>query len=60
MIDIDKVVERMGNFAATTKDDKLSVMVSRLASRLAHMQDMNSRQLSSADLAIIRPFLKVR
>jgi hypothetical protein len=58
MVDVRKLVERMGEFAATTKDDRLSVAVSRVANRLAHAGAAFERRLTPGELAVIRPFLR--
>lgn len=60
MIDVTKVVGRMSDFAATTKDDRLSVTVARVANRLAHQGLVCERKLTRAEVAVIRPFLKAR
>lgn len=66
--DIAKVIARMTKFAATTKDDHLSVRVSRVAHRLATMPGVNPNAhtqpafvpLTSTEESIIRPFLRER
>ena len=66
--DIAQVIARMTRFAANTKDDMLSVKVSRAAQRLMNQPGVNvsgytlpdAKPLTAHELAIIRPFLKER
>ena len=58
MVDVAKLVAKMGEFAAKTKDDRLSVEVSRVANRLSHAGAAFERRLTTRELAVIRPFLR--
>ena len=51
------LIAAMGRFASTTKNDQLSVEVSRVAQRLQHVNKPFERPLSARERAIIRPFL---
>lgn len=51
------VIERMSNFARTTRNDVLSNAVSHAASRLAHQGSVCEKPLTMAEYKVIRPFL---
>lgn len=52
------IVSRMGDFAATTEDDNLSVVVARAARRLHHQGSMCEKKLTFQEMLVIRPFMK--
>lgn len=54
-MNIASVLSRMHTFAATTKDDHLSVEVARAADRLAH-QGPFERPLTKSELAVVARF----
>jgi len=66
--EINKILARMSKFAATTKDDRLSVVVSRAAQRLANQPGVrgvthtlaDERPLTRSELAVIQPFMRER
>ena len=58
MQQISNVVSMMGEFAASTEDDTLSVRVARVANRLAHVGAGYEKALTRSEMIIIRPFLK--
>ena len=57
---LDVLIEAMGRFASTTRNDRLSVEVSRVVQRLQNVGKPFARPLSQRDLAVIRPFLAVQ
>lgn len=57
-INIAKLIEDMGIFAANTKDDKLSVVVARTANKLANSGTLFERDLTDYDKRVMRPFVK--
>ncbi len=61
-VNIAKLIEAMGTFAANTKNDALSVRVARTANKLAYTGAMfeshYAGKLTAGDRAIIRPFIK--
>jgi len=52
------VIARMGEFAQSTKNDKLSNAVARVAERLAHVGAICEAPLTKSEMAIIRPFMQ--
>jgi hypothetical protein len=54
------VVERMSDYARTTRNDRLANAVAHAASRLAHQGAICENPLTLAEFKIIRPFLNVR
>lgn len=51
------LIDAMGRFASTTKDDRLSVEVARVAQRLQHVSKPFEKPLTARERAVIRPFL---
>lgn len=51
------VVDAMTRFASTTRDDRLSVAVARVAQRLQHAGKAFERPLTRQEISVIRPFL---
>jgi hypothetical protein len=56
---VSQLVERMCDFAAKTKDDRISVLVSRVADRLAHQGSLFEKPLDQREIAVIDLFLKM-
>tara|TARA_R110000868_G_scaffold183767_5_gene425141 strand:+ start:1969 stop:2151 length:183 start_codon:yes stop_codon:yes gene_type:complete len=56
-INVADLVSRMGDFAATARDDKLSVIVSRVANRVAHQGAVCERDLTAGEMRVVRCFL---
>ena len=54
-----KLVKRMFDFAAKTKDDRVSVLVSRVGDRLAHQGSLFEKPLNKRELAVVELFLKM-
>lgn len=54
---INAVIAAMGKFASNTKDDRLSVMVSRAAARLQKQGQPFVEPLTNEERAVIKPFL---
>lgn len=52
------LIERMNMFAADTKNDKLSVLVSRVAARLTYVDLLRDKPLTESELRIISMFEK--
>ena len=52
-----EVVTRMGQFAANTRDDRLSNAVARVAKRLQDLDKQCERPLTQKEQRIIRLFL---
>lgn len=61
-VNLAKLIQAMGTFAANTKNDNLSVAVARTANKLAHTGAMfeshYAGNLTSDDWKVIRPFVK--
>lgn len=57
-VNIAKLIEDMGQFAANTKDDKLSVVVARTANKLSHSGASFERDLTELDKKVMRPFIR--
>ena len=55
---MNQIIARMSDFARTTKDDALSVLVSNVANRLTNQGSLFEKPLSQREIAIIRPFMK--
>lgn len=51
------VVDAMTSFASTTKNDRLSVEVARVAHRLQHLGGAFEKPLTRREMSVIRPFL---
>lgn len=51
------LIDAMGLFASTTRNDTLSVEVARVVQRLRHVNRPFERPLTARERAIIRPFL---
>lgn len=58
-VKVAKLVERMFDYAAKTKDDRISVMVSRTADRLAHQGSLFERPLTRHERSVIELFVKM-
>jgi hypothetical protein len=56
---VAQLVERMFDYAAKTKDDRVSVLVSRTADRLAHQGSLFEKALDQREIAVINLFLKM-
>lgn len=54
---LSAVVDAMTNFASTTRDDRLSVEVARVAHRLQHMGGAFEKPLTRREMSVIRPFM---
>ena len=54
------LIERMSDFARTTKNDTLSVAVSKVVNRLEHQSALFEIPLTASEIAIIRPFLQLQ
>jgi len=54
---LEALIEAMTTFAANTKNDLLSVRVSRVAQRLQHRGEPFEKPLTRGEVAIIRPFM---
>lgn len=52
------LIERMNSFAADTKNDKLSVLVSRVAARLTYTDLLKEKPLTQSEWRIIGLFQK--
>lgn len=57
-VNLAKLIESMGEFAANTKDDKLSIVVARTANKLANAGSSFERELTADDLKVMQPFIK--
>jgi hypothetical protein len=55
---VDAIVEAMTRFASSTRDDRLSVHVARVAQRLRHQGNPFEKPLTRAEQRVIRPFLE--
>lgn len=55
---INAVITAMGKFASTTKDDRLSVLVSRAAARLQRQGQPFVDPLTKDEQAVIKPFFE--
>jgi hypothetical protein len=56
-VNVADLVRRMGDFAATASDDKLAVIVSRVANRVAHQGAVCERNLTAREMRVVRCFL---
>lgn len=54
---IDSLVEAMTRFASTTRNDRLSVEVARVAQRVRHQGEPFEQPLTARERAVVRPFL---
>ena len=51
------VLDRMYDFARTTKDDKLSNAVMRVAERFAHSKALFEKPLTVSEIRIVKRFM---
>jgi hypothetical protein len=51
------VLDRMYDFARTTKDDKLSNAVMRVAERFAHSKALFEAPLTASEIRIVKKFM---
>lgn len=58
-VKVAKLVERMFDYAAKTKDDRVSVLVSRTADRLAHQGSLFEKPLNQREQSVVALFLKM-
>jgi hypothetical protein len=56
---LDAVITAMGDFASKTRDDRLSVEVSRVVQRLRARAPNERTTLSRRERAVARPFLRM-
>lgn len=56
-MELHSIIQRMMDFAAKSKDDKISCVVSRIAHRLAHQGAVCEKPLTSSELRIIKKFI---
>lgn len=52
-----RMIDAMTQFASTTKDDRLSVEVARVAQRLQHAGKAFEKPLTRREISVMRPFL---
>jgi hypothetical protein len=53
-----ELIERMERFAATARNDTISVRVARVAERLGHAGAPFEKPLSNLELQVIQSFMK--
>jgi hypothetical protein len=56
-MELYRIVQRMMDFAAKTKDDKMSCVVSRIAHRLAHQGAICEKPLTKFELDVVKKFV---
>lgn len=54
-----ELVKRMFDFAARTKDDRISVLVSRVGDRLAHQGSLFEKPLNKREQAVVNLFIRM-
>jgi hypothetical protein len=56
LIEVAKIVDTMSSFAANTKDDRMSVIVARVAQRLSHQGEPWEQPLTAKEQRIVDMF----
>jgi hypothetical protein len=55
---LDAVIAAMTKFASNTKNDRLSVEVARVASRVQHIGQPFEPPLTRREMSVVRPFVE--
>ena len=56
-MNVQNILDRMSTAARVTKDDNRSVMLMRVADRLAHQGSFGEKPLTAEEIAVVKEFI---